>query len=222
MTVTARLVIARHGQARCNVEGRVGGPETCTGLTDTGLLQARLLAARLTAEQRSGGTVFDAVYAGTRPRVHETGAILAEALGLPLTTDSGLDGPRHGDADGLPWREVEDAFRGPPDAHPDLPYAPGSETWNAYLTRATAHLAQLLLHHHGRNLLLAGHGETVHAACHLLLRIPAVASPTIGFGTDHTALTRFEHHRDRYGNERWVLTTLNDTAHLTPPPPARP
>ncbi|MGO4457237.1 histidine phosphatase family protein [Streptomyces sp. M-16] len=222
MTVTARLVIARHGQARSNVEGRVGGPKTCTGLTDTGRRQAQLLAARLATEAQGGGKVFDAVYAGTRPRVHETGAILAEALGLPLITDPGLDGPRHGNADGRPWREVEDAFQGPPDAHPDLPYAPGSETWTAYLAWAATHLAGLLEEHQGQNVLLAGHGETVHAACHLLLRIPATASSTIGFAADHTALTRFEHRRDRYGNERWVLTALNDTTHLTPPDPTAP
>ncbi|AJF63345.1 hypothetical protein [Streptomyces vietnamensis] len=93
--------------------------------------------------------------AGSRTRVHATGALLADALGLPLITGRGLDGPEH--------------------------------------------------------------GETVHAACHLLLQIAAEASPAIGFGTDHTALTRFEHRRDRYGNERRVLTTLNDTAHLAPP-----
>ncbi|POX55375.1 hypothetical protein C3489_11185 [Streptomyces sp. Ru71] len=121
VTVTARLVIARHSQARCNVEGRVGGPKTCTGLTSTGHHQAHLLAAHLAAEAQGGGSVFDAVRAGTRPRVHETGTILAEALDLPLITDPGLDGPEHGDADGRSWREVEDAFQGSPDAQPQPP-----------------------------------------------------------------------------------------------------
>ncbi|GAA2462919.1 histidine phosphatase family protein [Streptomyces lavendulocolor] len=214
--ITARLIIARHGEARCNVEGRVGGPRTCTGLTETGHHQAALLAARLAAEQRTSGAVFDAVYGSPRRRVQETGAALADALGVALRTDPGLEGPRHGDADGRLWRDVEDAFRGAPDTHPDQPYATGAETWTAYLGRATTHLAELLGQHRGRSLLLAGHGETVHAACHLLLKIPADASAAIGFGSDHASLTRYERHRDRYGNERWVLAALNDTAHLAP------
>lgn len=214
--ITARLVIARHGQAQCNVEGRVGGPRTCTGLTETGHHQAALLGARLAAEQRNNGTVFDDVYAGPRRRVQETGAALADALCLDLRIAPALDGPRHGDADGRLWRDVEDTFHGAPDTHPDQPYATGSETWTAYLERSTTHLAELLRQHRGRNLLLAGHGETIHTACHLLLKIPADASPAIGFGTGHASLTRFEHHRDRYGNERWVLAALNDTAHLAP------
>ncbi|MCX4958987.1 histidine phosphatase family protein [Streptomyces virginiae] len=218
MTVTARLVVARHAEARCNVEGRVGGPRTCTGLTEVGRGQAALLAARLAAERRDGGPAFHALYAGPRRRVQETGAALAPALGLPLAVDQGLEGPVHGEADGRLWREVEDAFRGAPHTHPNLPCAPGAETWHAYLDRATAHLAELLRHHPGRNVLLTAHGETVHAACHLLLRIPVGASGAVGFGTHHTGLTRFEHRRDRYGNGRWVLTALDDTTHLGPRP----
>ncbi|MEU7297043.1 histidine phosphatase family protein [Streptomyces exfoliatus] len=214
MTVTARLVIARHAEARCNVEGRVGGPRTCTGLTDTGRHQAVRLATRLNDEQHAGAPAFHALYAGTRLRVQETGRILAAALQLPLVIDEGLDGPRHGNADGQLWRDVEDAFQGAPETRPDRPYAAGSETWHEYLARAMTHLTCLIHRHKNQSILLAAHGETVHAACHLLLRIPAEASPAIGFGTDHTGITRFEHRRDRYGNERWLLTTLNDTTHL--------
>ncbi|MFJ7157249.1 histidine phosphatase family protein [Streptomyces sp. NPDC101118] len=216
MTVTTRLLIARHGQARCNVEGRVGGPETCTGLTDLGRHQIERLAGRLAAAQHTEDRI-DAVCAGPRRRLQESGRILAAALGLPLFTDPGLDGPRHGEADGMPWREVETAFGGPPQTHPDRPYAPGAEPWNSYLTRATRHLTGLLERHDGRHVLLAAHGETVHAACHLLLGIPVSRSPAIGFGTSHAGLTRFERHRDDHDNTRWILATLNDTAHLEGP-----
>ncbi|MFI6149903.1 histidine phosphatase family protein [Streptomyces sp. NPDC051109] len=213
MTVTMRLVIARHGQARCNVEGRVGGPKTCTGLTDLGRHQIERLAARLASAQDSEDRI-DAVYAGPRRRLQESGRILASALAVPLITDPGLDGPRHGQADGMLWREIEAAFRGPPQTHPDRPYAPGAEPWNSYLTRATRHLTGLLEHADGRHVLLAAHGETLHAACHLLLGIPLSQSPAIGFGTSHAGLTRFERHQDSYGNTRWFLAALNDTAHL--------
>ncbi|WP_031127758.1 histidine phosphatase family protein [Streptomyces exfoliatus] len=176
MTVTTRLTIARHGQARCNVDGRVGGPKTCTGLTDHGRDQIELLAARLAAQQRTG-PAFDALYTGPRPRLQESGRILAHA-------------------------------------RPDQPYAPGSDSWNGYLTRAATHLAALLEHHQGQNILIAAHGETIHAAYHLLLQVPVQTSAHTGLGTNHAGLTRFERHHDQYGNQYWVLAVLNDTAHL--------
>ncbi|WP_225800255.1 histidine phosphatase family protein [Streptomyces sp. NK15101] len=213
MTVTTRLDIARHGQARCNVEGRVGGPKTCTGLTDLGRRQTERLAARLAAAQSTDGRI-DAVYAGPRRRLQESGRLLSAALNLPLLTDPGLDGPRHGQADGMLWREVESAFKGAPQAHPDRPYAPGAEPWNSYLARATRHLAELIERHDGQHILLAAHGETLHAACHLLLGIPVSKSSAIGFGTSHAGLTRFERRQDGYDNTRWILAALDDTAHL--------
>ncbi|MFF0558416.1 histidine phosphatase family protein [Streptomyces sp. NPDC004266] len=212
-TITTRLVIARHGEARCNVEGRVGGPKTCTGLTDLGRHQIERLAARLAAAQGTEERI-DAVCAGPRRRLQESGLLLSAALDLPLVTDQGLDGPRHGQADGLPWREVESAFQGPPQTHPDRPYAPGAEPWNSYLARATRHLSGLLDRHEGQHILLAAHGETLYAACHLLLGIPVSRSPAIGFGTSHAGLTRFERRQDGYHHTRWVLAVLNDTAHL--------
>ncbi|MCY0929452.1 histidine phosphatase family protein [Streptomyces sp. H27-H1] len=216
MTITTRLVLTRHGEAHCNVNGRVGGEKTCTGLTDRGRRQVERLAARLAAEHRTG-PAFDVLYAGPRLRLQESGQILATALGLPLITDPGLDGPRHGQADGRLWRDIEADFRGHPSAHPDLPYAQGSDTWNGYLLRAGLDLSALLQRHHGQNILIAGHGETVHAACHLLLELTPHSSSRVAFGTDHACLTRLELQRDPYDRLIWNLTALNDTAHLKDP-----
>ncbi|EST35078.1 histidine phosphatase family protein [Streptomyces roseochromogenus] len=216
MTITTRLVLARHGEAQCNVDGLVGGPLTCTGLTVRGREQTRRLATRLTAEHRTGPG-FDVLYAGPRARLQESGRILATALDLPLLTDPGLDGPRHGQADGRPWRDVEAEFQGRPAASPDLPWSPGSDTWNGYLLRAGRALTALLERHAGQSILLAGHGETIHAACHLLLELSPSTSSRIDFGTEHACLTRFHLHHDPYGRRFWTLAALNDTAHLQQP-----
>jgi probable phosphoglycerate mutase len=213
VTITARLVLTRHGEARCNIGGRVGGENTCTGLTDRGRRQVETLAARLAAEHRIG-PAFDALYAGPRRRLQESGQILAATLGLPLITDPGLDGPRHGQADGRLWRDVEIEFRGHPAAHPDLPWAPGSDTWNGYLHRAGRALSLLLERHLHENILIVAHGETIHAACHLLLELAPHASSRVAFGTDHACLTRFELHCGPNDQLSWTLAVLNDTSHL--------
>jgi probable phosphoglycerate mutase len=36
----------------------------------------------------------------------------------------------------------------------------------------------------------------------------------VGFATDHTGLTRWQLHRNRFGRTVWTLAAHNDTAHL--------
>jgi hypothetical protein len=44
---STRIVLIRHGEAVCNVNGIVGGERGCTGLTDLGRRQVVALAERL-------------------------------------------------------------------------------------------------------------------------------------------------------------------------------
>jgi probable phosphoglycerate mutase len=208
--IITELIFTRHGQAQCNVDGVVGGPRTCTGLTDLGRQQMALTAGRLITEHESAP--FTHVYAGPRQRLREGGRILADALSLPLIISNSLDGPVHGDADGKPWHEVKTAFRGGPHAHPDQPWAPGSDTWNGYLKLAGEVLADLIRSHQGERVLFAAHGETVLAVHTLLLDLrPGLVT---SFTVDHASITHWQLHRNRFGEERWMLLRHNDTAHL--------
>ncbi len=210
MSITTELLLTRHGQARCNVAGIVGGPKTCTGLTDLGRRQMEALAMRLRREHVA--RAITAVYAGPRRRLQESGQIIADVLDVPLLVEPGLDGPDHGAADGRPWHEIKTAFRGSPDSSPDRPWAVGSDTWIGYLHRATAFLATLIERHDGDRIVLAAHGETIIAAHTLLLDLAFDAR--VGFVTDHAGLTRWQRHRNRFGTHRWLLAAHNDVAHL--------
>ncbi|GAA1613710.1 hypothetical protein GCM10009733_007290 [Nonomuraea maheshkhaliensis] len=214
--ITTELVFARHGQAQCNADGVVGGPRTCTGLTHLGRRQVALAAERLAAEHAANP--FTRLYAGPRLRLRQSGRILADALDLPLSVSESLEGPNHGDADGKVWHEVKTAFRGGPHAHPDQPWAAGSDTWNGYLQRAGAAVADLVRAHQGERVLFAAHGETVLAAHVLLLELGAGVRTS--FTVDHASITHWQLHRDRFGAERWMLQCHNDSAHLHAP--ARP
>lgn len=210
--ITAELVLVRHGQAQCNVDGVVGGPRTCTGLTDLGRAQVRAAAEHLTVEHAA--EPFTALHAGPRLRLRETADILGTTLGLRTAVAAGLDGPLHGEADGRPWHEVKTAADGGPHAHPDRPWATGSDTWNGYLERAGAFLQNLIEQHEGQRLLFAAHGETVLALHALLLELrPGLQT---GFTVDHGSITRWQHHVNRLGQCRWLLDRHNDTAHLRP------
>ncbi|MGW6558509.1 histidine phosphatase family protein [Streptomyces hydrogenans] len=213
--ITTELVFVRHGQAHCNADGLVGGPRTCTGLTDLGYSQIERAARRLAVEHHD--QPFDLVCTGPRIRLVQSGEIISQALQIPMATDDRLDGPLHGDADGRLWTVVKNAAGGGPHAHPDKPWATGSDTWNGYLERAAGFLSELIDQHQGRRVLFAAHGETVIVAHTLLLGIP-IGSPA-GFTVDHASLTRWQQHRNRLNQTRWMLDRHNDTGHLAPPVP---
>lgn len=209
MAVITTLILTRHGEAHCNVARVAGGDRACTGLTERGRHQMGLLAGRLRAEEPC-----DVLYAASRRRTQESAEILSGKLGLPVNVEAGLSGPDHGGADGRPWDEIKAAFGGPPHSDPDRPYAPGSETWNQYLARASAALAGVVQRHHGQRILIAGHGETTDAAAMLFLGLAPGFCTRIGFETSHAALTRWHMHRNRLGQELWILAVHNDTRHL--------
>jgi probable phosphoglycerate mutase len=211
IVITTELLLIRHGQAHCNVAGIVGGPRTCTGLTEHGKNEMQWAADRIAAEY-PGTPRITTVHTGPRLRLRQSAELLAHTLNVPVVVEPGLDGPIHGDADGRPWREVTAEFRGHPQAHPDRAWAAGSDTWNVYLSRATAFLTELLSRMAGQHIVMATHGETVIAAHSLLLGLP-LGSP-VRFAVEHASLTRWQHQRNRFGHESWWLDCHNDTAHL--------
>jgi probable phosphoglycerate mutase len=208
--ITTELVFVRHGQAQCNAEGLVGGPRTCTGLSNLGYAQVGRAARRLADEHSK--RPFDLVYTGPRIRLIQSGEILSQVLQIPMSTDERLDGPVHGDADGKPWATVKTAADGGPHAHPDTQWAAGSDTWNGYLKRSGAFLREIIDQHQGQRVLFAAHGETVITAHTLLLGIP-LGSPA-GFTVNHASITRWQEHHNRLGQTRWMLDRHNDTEHL--------
>lgn len=217
MAVMTELVLARHGEANCNVAGIVGGERGCTGLSPNGRDQVTRLAARLAVDHHD--RPFDAFYGTPRQRVRDTIEIISGTLGLTATIMDDLRGPDHGDADGRPWHEIKTTFAGPPQHNPDQPYATGSETWNQYLDRATTALRHILERHDGQRILIAGHGETIEAAHVLLMHLPPATRTGLGFVTDHACITRWQQHVNRFGRRVWMLAAHNDTRHLTQPPP---
>jgi probable phosphoglycerate mutase len=220
VSIRTELLLTRHGEAVCNARGIVGGPASCTGLTDQGRRQVHALASALREEHQRHR--FDVLYTSPRPRTRESAAILTDLLDLdPIVLDD-LRGPDHGNADGHPWAQVKAAFGGNPQRHPDRAHAAGAEAWNTYLHRAAGTIRRILADHDGQRILVAGHGETVLAANSLLLELPTGLSARAGFTVDHAALTWWQQHVNRFGHPTWMLTRHNDTRHLDHPEPPQP
>src|ERR1700677_2984218 len=124
---TSELLIARHGQAYCNITGTIAGPGSCTGLTTLGRNQSQALAARLHHEP-----AVTAIYASPRRRARETAGIIGRALTLPVSVHDDLREPDYGPAaEGRTWTDLLAAFQGDPATRHHMPLAEGGEPWTA-------------------------------------------------------------------------------------------
>ena len=96
------LLLARHGETDWNLHHRWQG-STGPGLNQTGRRQAASLASQLAD--------LDAIYSSDTQRAYETAAIVAERLGLDVTTDERLGEVDFGEWEGLTRTEIDARFR---------------------------------------------------------------------------------------------------------------
>ena len=206
MTQT-RLVLVRHGESRATVERFLGGPRSCTGLTDFGRLQAAALRDRLVTGHDVSAT---AIYASNFPRALETANIVAPALGsLPVKVDAGWGEHDPGpDCDGMSYLEFVERFGTPKwdDLHANV--FPGGETVGQFQDRVVECLRRTVRNNEGGTVLVACHGGVIDS----VLRHTLHMHPTGKFelATNNTSLTELEHVQ----GSKWRLLRYNDSAHL--------
>jgi 2,3-bisphosphoglycerate-dependent phosphoglycerate mutase len=209
-----RLVIARHGQARCNVDRTIEGVATCRGLTELGRQQSMALANRLQSEDFRP----DVVLASPIARARETAAILCGVIGGTALLDASFEEIRPGEAEGMTWDQYG-AFYGTSEGwDPSVAFAPGAEAWSDFALRVGAGLDRVTSDYDGRSILVIAHGGVVDASLfHYFAFDPTVQSP-IDFQTTNASLTEWERRRFKLPNDdelhRWRLCRYNDAAHV--------
>jgi probable phosphoglycerate mutase len=204
-----RIVLVRHGEAVCNVNGIVGGIRGCTGLTDLGRRQVSALATRLERTGELAGAT--ALYASVLPRAVETAQILRPVVGggtLDVVPECALCELHPGESDGLSWQEVIDRFGVPEwDTDPDTLIAPGGESWSAFVPRAAAAVRALALRHPGELVVAAVHAGVIESSVISFLEIPPTVSRRGWTRVVHASLTEWEWVP---AESRWVLIRFND------------
>lgn len=203
-----RVVLVRHGESIVTTRRVVGGPRTCTGLSELGRRQVDALADRL---RRTGELRVDALYSSAYPRAIETAEALRAALGLPVRIEPGFGEHDPGpECDGLTFDGFVERF-GVPDWEGDphaVTFPGGGETLAEFHHRVGTTLHRVLAEHSGATVLVACHGGVIDA----ILRTALHAPPTGAFEllTGNASLTELV--RVRPG--RWRLVRYNDLAHL--------
>lgn len=205
--VTTRIVLVRHGESKVTVDRVIGGPRTCSGLSELGRRQAERLRDRLAETNEISAT---ALYSSGYPRAIETAEILATVLGQPVVVESGFGEHDPGpECDGLTFRDFVERY-GMPDWETDRHAItfPGGETVAEFHHRVGATLSRVVRDHAGGEIVVACHGGVVDAAFRALLGL----QPTGGFDlfTANTSLTELVLARPG----RWRLVRYNDAAHL--------
>src|SRR5438132_7890528 len=150
-----RLLLVRHGESICSVNGIVGGERGCTGLTERGFAQARALRDRFVRE----GFKPDIVLASPLPRAHQTAEVVAEGLGLVIERHDDLCEFIPGEIDGTLWDDYEsfDVV-----AEPDRPLSAGGESLTVFKERVSNLLEHLADEHDGRMVLAVCHGGIIY------------------------------------------------------------
>jgi broad specificity phosphatase PhoE len=160
-----RLLLLRHGDSWHKLDGIVGGPAGCRGLTDTGRSQAAAVVARL-------GCRPSAIYTSVIPRAIETAGIIGADLRLESTQDCGLctwHTPAY--ADGMPVAQFQAEHR-QPGGGIFRPFQQGNESWAEMVVRTSRAILDIADRHRGGTALIVAHAETVNASFHALGQQP--------------------------------------------------
>lgn len=204
-----RVLVVRHGESNVTVGRVIGGPETCTGLSDLGRQQAQRLRDRV---ERGELPEIDELWASTMPRAMETATIINESLGLDLQIEHEFEEFRPGEADGMLFSDYIDKY-GSPDqmAEPFRVLSPGGESRASFFLRVGQAFDPFVEARAGKTIMVVCHGGVVDVLFRQLLGLDNQAP--FQLWTTNTSVTEFittAHGPPR----RWRLARYNDTAHL--------
>jgi probable phosphoglycerate mutase len=160
-STTTTLLLFRHGETDWNIQERFQG-HTDIPLNDRGREQARALIPEFRENS------VEAIFSSDLSRAHDTGKIIADALGIPIFTDSGLRESYLGDAQGLTREEIEAKFgialavrwRSSRVSDADVSY-PGGESGAQIIARVFGALESWILAHPYTYLGIATHGGVI-------------------------------------------------------------
>ena len=204
------MLFVRHGESVHTVEGVVGGPRTCRGLTERGREQARRLAGRLAEELASDPHV--ALYSSTLPRAVETARSIATALGVDAVPDCALctwHVPSY--ADGLTTARFQSDHR-IDGGGVFRPFEEANETWAELVLRVGRAIVDIADRHQGGSVVLVGHSETVESSFHALANQPLYRAFDLKVAP--ASITEWITDNDPVGwpPARWTLCRVSDVA----------
>ena len=212
--LVARFLLVRHGESKVMVEGVVGGPKTCSGLSDRGRDQAERLGSRFAAGSENS---IEIAYISPLPRALETTEIVlsSASLNLEINIHPSLEEFKLGEADGLTWEEVRDRYDlgNFEQRDPFTPIIPGADSRAGFRHRVAEALSEIADLHRGSTIFIGCHGGVISAAM----------ATAFGLGVNQwhtelapvvTSITELEILSSPVRGRRWMCRRYNDSVHL--------
>jgi broad specificity phosphatase PhoE len=205
-----RLILIRHGESVGNAEGRLQG-QADYDLTERGREQARLAGRRLAAEG------VRALYASPLRRAFATGEAIGRETGLAPIALPGVREYDFGELAGATYAELRQRFAAAGAAsQPAQRVYPGEEGREAFLSRVTQSLWDVIERHAGETTAVVAHGGPIALFCQSVLGLPY--RRPMPFAIDNCSFCVIDvvegGPADGPGRPRAVLTALNDACHL--------
>lgn len=217
---STRIVLIRHGEAECNVNGIIGGVRGCTGLTKKGIEQVNLLARRIELTGELKGT--SAIYSSVLLRAVQTAKIISASIARScpdrelLDSDDGLleiiqscelCELHPGEADGLSWQEFSARYREPDwNVDPSTLLSPGGESWSGFIERAANAVTSIANSHRGEQVAIVCHAGVIEATMSTFLPVQSRSIRRGWIQSEHASITEWE-----LSDGCWILRRFNDT-----------
>ena len=160
------LMLVRHGETEWNVQRRYQG-QSDVPLSELGKRQAELVAERLTDQE------IDVVYSSDLKRAWDTAQVIADKIGLDVSSESRLRELKFGILEGLTFDEAQEK-------HPEMIDAwlenfnntpEGGETIDLFNARIVSLLDDLKDKHDEQVVLLVGHGGSLSEILRVVLEL---------------------------------------------------
>lgn len=210
---STELLLVRHGESEALVAGQPfallegqGDP----GLAPEGAEQAIEVSERLAGED------IDAIYVTPLRRTAETGAPLAERLGITPTVERDLREVHLGEWEGGVLREkvaAADPVAVQIFQEQRWEVIPGAEPAEAFSSRVRAAVERIAAAHPDERVAVFAHGGTIGE----VLAQATGSQPFAFMGADNGSISHVV-----VNDSYWILRRFNDTSHLSPRLTTRP
>lgn len=195
-----KLYFVRHGQTDLNRDGRIQG-RLDADMNLVGFKQARLCAKRLSKVQ------FDYAFCSPLKRAVQTAEEILRGRDVVIHKMALLNDTDVGEWQGHYWSEIAKKFSINLTNISDILKARGGESFEVVQRRTEDFFAEIEPLN-ANNILVVSHAAIAYSAVKKIFDTPK--DKRIAAKCDNASISIFE--RDNKG--RWILRTLNDTAHL--------
>jgi probable phosphoglycerate mutase len=204
MEQATRILAIRHGETAWNVDTRIQG-QLDIPLNETGRWQAERLARAVADEGVS------AIYSSDLLRAYQTAQAIAQATGLPVSTEAALRERGFGDFQGQTYKEIEAKW---PEAaqrwrkrDPDFSPGHSGESLRVFFERCVTVATRLAAAHPGETIALVAHGGVMDCLYRAASRLGLQAARSWQLG--NASINRL-----LYTPGGFTLVGWSDTSHL--------